>query len=62
MSRETEANRTVKIWQWNCRGFKRKRPELQLLVQTLEFPPDVIALREAGTNVKLPGYKAFQDS
>lgn len=53
-------NRTVKVWQWNCRGYKRKRPALQLLVQSQGNPPDIIALQETNTHARLAGYKAFQ--
>lgn len=53
---------SLRVWQWNCRGYKQKRSTLQMHSQTLEKPPDIIALQETGTNVKLPGYKAFQSS
>lgn len=52
--------RSVRIWQWNCRGFAKKRCNLQLLVQSVKIPPDVMAQQETGKAVKLPGYKAFQ--
>lgn len=50
----------LRVWQWNCRGYRRKRPNLQMLIQSTESPPVVIVLQETGTAVKLPGYKAFQ--
>lgn len=53
---------SLRVWQWNCRGYKQKRSTLQMHSQTLEKPPEIIALQETGTNVKLPGYKAFQSS
>ncbi|KAG0434571.1 hypothetical protein HPB47_019010 [Ixodes persulcatus] len=34
-------------------GYKRKRANLQLLVQNAESPPDIIALQEVETQVKL---------
>lgn len=52
----------VRIWQWNCRGFAKKRCNLQLLVQSVETPPDVIALQETGKAVKFTGYQTFQSN
>lgn len=49
----------IKIWQWNCRGFRPKRENLQLHIQNLDKPeiPDIIALQETLTKVKLRNYK-----
>lgn len=49
------------IWQWNCRGYRRKRGNLQqhLLSMGLEGAPDVIALQETNGQAKLPGFKSF---
>lgn len=49
----------IEVWQWNCRGFRRKRGNLQLHIQNLDSKPDIIALQEASGWVKLPGFKAF---
>lgn len=49
----------IEVWQWNCRGFRQKRGNLQLHVQNLDSKPDIIALQEASGSVKLPGFKAF---
>lgn len=46
------------IWQWNCRGFRRKRGNLQQFVKTKQAP-DVIALQETGGTAKLSGYKSY---
>lgn len=51
----------IRVWQWNCRGFNRKRSNLQLHIQSVETPPDIIALQEPGKAVKLSGYKVFQN-
>lgn len=49
----------IEVWQWNCRGFRRKRGNLQLHIQNLDSKPDIIALQEASGSVKLPGFKAY---
>lgn len=51
---------TLRIWQWNCRGYSKKRHNLQMLVACMETPPSVIAVQEAGATTKLQGYRAFQ--
>lgn len=48
------------VWQWNCRGFNRKRAELQFLIEQTEVPPDVIALQEPGKRVKCNGYQTLK--
>ncbi|KAH7976313.1 hypothetical protein HPB52_011735 [Rhipicephalus sanguineus] len=57
-------NTHLTIWQWNCRGFRKKKDHLRLLVQetrlpNTQTPPDVIALQETAV-VSLPGYIAYQ--
>lgn len=48
------------IWQWNCRGFRRKRGNLQQFLQTKDSEaPDIIALQETGGQAKLSGYASF---
>lgn len=49
------------IWQWNCRGYRRKRGNLQQFITSKE-PPDVIALQETGGTAKLSGYKSYSAS
>ncbi|KAH7944537.1 hypothetical protein HPB52_021354 [Rhipicephalus sanguineus] len=46
----SSANTTV--WQWNCRGFARKRPVLQEFL-TASDRPELIALQEGGKNTQL---------
>lgn len=53
-------NESITIWQWNCRGYNRKRPNLQMLLSKTLEAPLVIALQEPGLDVKLLGYQAFQ--
>lgn len=48
------------VWQWNCRGFTRKRHNLQLLLSTEQKAPLAIALQEPGPKVRLVGYQVFQ--
>lgn len=52
------------IWQWNCRGYRRKRGNLQQTIdnQILGPPPDVLCLQETGVLAKLSGYKSFSGS
>ncbi|KAM7296697.1 uncharacterized protein ISCGN_021854 [Ixodes scapularis] len=45
--------------QWNCRGYRRKRGNLQQFVRSREKKPDVILLQETNAPVKLAGYKAI---
>lgn len=54
-------HKEVKIWQWNCRGFRHKRENLQLHIQNLDNSeaPDIIALQENLARVKLRNYKAY---
>ncbi|KAH7968662.1 hypothetical protein HPB52_010529 [Rhipicephalus sanguineus] len=47
------------IWQWNCRGYRRKRGNLQQFVCNCERKPDVILLQATNDPVKLAGYKAI---
>lgn len=49
------------IWQWNCRGYQRKRHNLQIYIDHLETAkkPDVIALQETGVIGKLSGYVTY---
>lgn len=49
------------IWQWNCRGYRIKRGNLQQFVINREAP-DVIALQETGGTAKLLGYKSYSTS
>lgn len=49
----------LEIWQWNCRGYRRKRSLLQQYINTQLEPPDVIALQEPGVSPTLSGYEAY---
>lgn len=49
----------VVVWQWNCRGFTRKRHNLQQLISTEATPPALIAIQEPGKHIKLTGYQSF---
>ncbi|KAH7948193.1 hypothetical protein HPB52_019250 [Rhipicephalus sanguineus] len=60
------ARPTLTVWQWNCRGYRKKQSHLQQLVQKLqadpqatEPAPDVIALQETSTPSTLPVYAAY---
>ncbi|KAM7294229.1 hypothetical protein ISCGN_023746 [Ixodes scapularis] len=55
------SRRKYVIWQWNCRGFRRKRGNLQQYVSTKEeeSKPDVIAVQETWGMAKLSGYRAY---
>lgn len=62
------ARTNIIVWQWNCRGFRKKRSHLQQLVQKLqnvpqantESIPDVIVLQETSAPATLPSYAAYQ--
>lgn len=56
---QTQRSEKCEIWQWNCRGFRRKRGQLLQLVASQQKPPAVIAVQEAGTQPKLRGYETY---
>lgn len=60
MARQHKDNRYT-LWQWNCRGYRRKRAVLQQLLIGKDCP-DVIALQETGGIAKLSGYQSFNTS
>lgn len=41
------------IWQWNCRGFRTKRANLQAHIASIPNPPILIALQETYHSPKL---------
>lgn len=47
------------VWQWNCRGLKRKLSSLKTFIQTRPTPPDLILLQEAFCLPRIPGYVAY---
>lgn len=47
---------TLRIWQWNCRGYKQKQGLLHQYIGSVDHPPDIIALQETNATAKLPGY------
>lgn len=50
----------IKIWQWNCRGFRGKQDNLQFHIKGLgSEAPDVIALQEASRGAELSGCTSF---
>ncbi|KAL1438382.1 hypothetical protein MTO96_048000 [Rhipicephalus appendiculatus] len=51
-------SRNTTIWQWNCRGFARKRPVLQQFLASRDRP-EIIALQEGGKYAQLAGYKTY---
>lgn len=46
----------LEIWQWNCRGYRRKQGLLQQYINTRDKPPDIIMLQETNTTPTLKGY------
>lgn len=48
-------NGGITVWQWNCRGFTRKRAMLQYNAKQ-DTPPDVIALHETWKSPRMTGY------
>lgn len=55
-SRKNNAGCPIVIWQWNCRGFKNKKGDLQQHIANQQDPPDVIAIQESTVVATLPGY------
>lgn len=55
------AGAPIVIWQWNCRGLKRKRRTLELTIQDSQEKPDILALQETGTAAKLTGYATYTE-
>lgn len=49
------------IWQWNCRGLRKKRSNLQFYLGTHQTPPNILALQETGGKAKLASCRAFID-
>ncbi|KAH7958344.1 hypothetical protein HPB49_000952 [Dermacentor silvarum] len=47
------------VWQWNCRGYKNKHGSLIQYIATSTRPPEIIALQETTTHVRLPGYVTY---
>lgn len=47
---------TLRIWQWNCRGYKHKQGTLQQYITSIDQPPDIITLQETNALARLPGY------
>lgn len=49
---------TFCIWQWNCRGFTKKKAPLQQYLRSCEKPPHVILLQETmSPSVSLTGFR-----
>ncbi|XP_077534398.1 uncharacterized protein LOC144146314 [Haemaphysalis longicornis] len=52
-------DKSLVIWQRNCRGYDSKKAVLQVLADKSNRKPDVIVLQETlSENARLPGYKA----
>lgn len=50
----------LRIWQWNCRGFKGKRVALQQFIKHAPAKPHVILIQETRQETcTLPGYSAY---
>ncbi|KAH7966962.1 hypothetical protein HPB49_020912 [Dermacentor silvarum] len=47
------------VWQWNYRGYKNKHGSLIQYIATSTRPPEIIALQETNTHVRLPGYVTY---
>ncbi|KAM7315781.1 hypothetical protein ISCGN_005564 [Ixodes scapularis] len=45
--------------QWNGRGYKNKYGSLTQYISTSTTPPELIALQETNTQVRLPGYVTY---
>ncbi|KAH9371253.1 hypothetical protein HPB48_020701 [Haemaphysalis longicornis] len=48
----------VTVWQWNCRGFSKKKAVVQQHIEHAARKPDVLLLQETLTDApSLPGYR-----
>lgn len=56
---ERKAEELGLVWQWNCRGYRRKRGALTQFLATRDCKPVAIALQETGNVPSLSGYVAF---
>lgn len=57
MARNNQREQQIRVWQWNCRGFGKKKGHLHLHIQNVEAKPDIIALQENRGLVSLANYK-----
>lgn len=55
----TQNDNSTRVWQWNCRGYRRKRGSLTQFIATQDQKPDVVALQEVECVPSLSGYIAF---
>lgn len=51
---------TLDIWQWNCRGIRKKQGLLKQHITNCRAPPDIIALQETGCSPTLAGYSVYE--
>lgn len=56
----TNDSNNIKIWQWNCASFRRRKAPLQQLIRSAKVKPHVILLQEtlAKEDISLPGYNS----
>lgn len=47
------------VWQWNCRGLRKKKYNLEHHILQAKTKPDIILLQETNGNYKLSGYQNF---
>lgn len=50
------------VWQWNCRGFRKKKAHLQQFLASSSNLPAVIALQETHGLISFPGYNVYQNN
>ena len=58
-TRTTNTTNATRVWQWNCRGYRRKRGGLTQFLAAQEHKPDAVALQEVDCIPSLTGYVAF---
>ena len=66
MARNRKPTRSIpqllRVWQWNCRGYRRKRGALTQFLATQPNAPDIIALQEVQCTPTLSGYNTYADT
>lgn len=55
----TLSKQQIVVWQWNCRGYRRKRASLQQYAAMSTHPPDIILLQEPNCSPSLSGFTTF---
>lgn len=56
---KSNPNNVLSIWQWNCRGLRKKNGLLKQYIQQTTKAPDIILIQESNGLMTIPGYNLF---